>query len=43
MDDSVSHKDRELQLLVVLFLFMPEMHSSVALECVACVSFLRKL
>ena len=43
MNNSAQLKDRELRLLVLFLLFMLEMRSSTALECVAFVYFLRKL
>ena len=42
-NSSAQLKDRELWMLVLFLLIIPEMHSLVALECAACVCFLRKL
>ena len=43
MNSSAQLKDRELRLSVLFFLIILEMRSSAALECAACVCFLRKL
>ena len=43
MNNSTQLKDREMKLLVLLFLIILEMRSSAALECATCVCFLSKL
>ena len=43
MNNSAQLKDRELRLLVLLFLIILEMSSSAALECGACVCFFGKV
>ena len=43
MNNSTQLKDREMNLLVLLFLIILEMRSSATLECATCVCFLSKL
>ena len=43
MNNSVQLNDRELRLFVLFLLIIIELHSSVSLECAACVCFPRKL
>ena len=43
MNNRAQLKERELRLLILFLLIILEMRSSAALECAACVCFLKKL